>query len=414
MIKIENVDVSGWEAAIRGMRNPMNSWEKSDSYYGCGSGEDNTYPTCGDICIDKCRYIIGNNDLSLMKRLVNAGTDHAKFLRMINVTCDIIAPLYWWSEYDTYKVGTVANSCSKMHKLLAKPFEMNDFSLDKLLGYKREIKQFVPDISEEDVAYEVWVYYDEEYDISSLGRVKHKFKTHYRLLSGSLHKDGYRYVTLHGKQLPIHKLVAMIFHNDDFNDGLVVNHKDGNKQNNRQENLEWVTQSENILHAYKNNLQPKSVTTYKGKFTEQQRQEIKDLWDNGIFSKRQIAKQYDVSHTCINDIINDKYKYAENINVYEEFARPVVDTLNELRDMWINCDNENDKKEIWYNILQLLPESYNQKRTVQLNYQVLLNIYKSRKNHKLDEWSVGFMKWIESLPYSELITGKEVSDNETL
>lgn len=238
MIKIENVDVSGWEAAIRGMRNPMNSWDKSDSYYGCGSGEDNTYPTCGDICIDKCKYIIGDNDLSLMKRLANAGTDHRKFLRMINVTMDITAPLYWWKEFDTYKVGTVANSCSTMHKIAEKEFTLDDFSYEHLIT-----------------------------------QAKDKFKNIVDAL------NGYR--------------------------DIFVN---------------WEKQDELIQRAF-----------------------------------------------------------------------------------------EYNKKQVWWQMIQLLPSSYNQRRTVLLNYEVLANIYKSRKNHKLNEWSVGFMNWIKSLPYSELIT--EEKDN---
>ena len=244
MIKIENVEIFGWQAAIRGMRNPLNSWEKSDSF----------------------ESEIGDNDCSLMEKLAVAGSDHRKFMRMINVTMDITAPLYWWAECDTYKVGTVRNSCSKMHKLLSKPFEMSDFSFDKLAGYKNEVKQFRPDFDEKD------------------------------------------------------------------------------------------------------------------------------------------EKMYGVSHTCICDITNDKYKYAEKTNVYEEVARPLVDTLNELRDSYLNCDDEEQKKIIWYSILQLLPESYNQRATVQLNYEVLHNIYFARKSHKLDEWRM-FCKWIEQLQLSKLIIG---------
>lgn len=381
MIKLENTVVYGWEAAIRGMRNPMNSWDKSDSK--------------GNV--------IGENDLELMKKLVKAGSDHSKFMRMITVTVDIVAPLYWWSEYDTYKVGTVRNSCSKMHKLLEKPFEMSDFSFDKLPGYREEIKQFRPLIDEEMVANEKWVYYDDDYDLSNYGRVKHKFKNHYRLISGSLHQDGYIFVTLHGKQYPLHRLIAKIFHPETYNENLVVNHKDGNKQNNFADNLEWITQKENIKHSIENNLQPKNMKTYTGKFTAEQRKEIKSMWDNGNLSKREIAKKFGVSHTCINDIINDKYKYAKTVNLYKEIARPLVDTLNELRDSYLNCVDESDKKIIWYSIIQLLPESYNQRSTVQLNYAVLRNMYHSRKAHKLDEWRT-LCKWIEELPYSELIT----------
>ena len=128
MIKIENVEVMGWEAAIRGCRNPMNSWDKSDSLYipfsHCDEENDlKIAKLCGGVA-----PIIGKNDLTLMKKLSKAGTDHAKFLRMINVTCDITAPMFWWFEYDTYKVGTVKNSCSKMHKIHIKPFLYDDFT----------------------------------------------------------------------------------------------------------------------------------------------------------------------------------------------------------------------------------------------------------------------------------------------
>lgn len=116
MLKIEKTEVFGWNSAIRGMRNPLNSWDKSDTRFNWEIG----------------RTVIGENDLALMKRLSNAGSDHAKFLRMINVTVDITAPLYWWKEFDTYKVGTVANSCSTMHKIHAKEFTLADFSWERL------------------------------------------------------------------------------------------------------------------------------------------------------------------------------------------------------------------------------------------------------------------------------------------
>ena len=137
MISVEKIDVYGWEAAIRGMRNPLNSWSKSDSKFHC----DN-YDSCNKSCehFDTgCNPIgaiyIGENDLDLMKRLSKGGTEHRKYLRMITVTMDITAPLYWWKEFDTYKVGTVANSCSTMHKIHAKEFEVGDFSTDHLEGF---------------------------------------------------------------------------------------------------------------------------------------------------------------------------------------------------------------------------------------------------------------------------------------
>lgn len=224
MIKFENTEVMGWEAAIRGMRNPMNSWTKSDSRWE-PQFDTETGPCHGF-------FVIGPNDLILMARLRNAGTDHRKFMRMIAVYVDITAPLYWWKEFDTYKVGTVANSCSTMHKIAEKEFTIGDFSHDHL-GYS------------------------------------------------------------------------------------------------------CCTENE---------------------------------FDNPMNSLEQ-----------------------------------VIIVLNGCRDKYITTNN----KFWWWQMIQLLPSSYNQRRTVMLNYEVLANIYKSRKNHKLDEWSVGFMEWIESLPYSELITGEE-------
>lgn len=425
MIKFENTEVVGWEHAIRGMRNPMNSWEKSDSSK-CGSYDmdcdyckRNMYK-CGIFC---GKFYIGDNDLDLMKRLRNAGTDHRKFMRMITVYVDITAPMYWWSEFDTYKIGTVANSTSKMHKMLAKPFEMNDFSFDKLPGYKNEVGQYIPDF---DYDKEEWREIAKTgYEVSNLGRIRRGD----RILAGSYHSDGYIFTTIKGTQIPIHRFVANAFipNPDNLPE---VNHKDGNKMNNSVENLEWVTRSENQKHAVEMGLQPKGLSTYKGKFTEEQREKIKNLWNSGKYSRREMARMYGVSHTCINDIINNKYQYATKVNIFETVARPTVDTLNELRDYWLRETNEKKKKKIWYSILQLLPVSYNQKRTVMLNYEVLANIYKSRRNHRLDEWSehgtvfaetengpksyteegFGFCDWIKTLPYSELITGPSLTD----
>lgn len=237
MIKIENTEVVGLEHAIRGMRNPMNSWDKSDSGYcgevSCRPCSDCTYDNncSGDSRELNNNYIIGDNDSSLMKRLASAGTDHRKFMRMIVVYADITAPLYFFKEYDTYKVGTVANSCSTMHKIHEKEFVLDDFSHEHL-------------------------------DIRSL---------------------------------------------------------------NLMQNL--------------------------------------------------------------------------------------VGTLNDYRNLYINYNAEDfeikgcpSKKDIWWQMIQLLPSSYNQKRTVMLNYEVLRNMYHSRKNHKLDEWHT-FCEWVEKLPYSEIITG---------
>lgn len=202
MIVIEHTDTCGWDSAVRGMRNPMNSWDKSDSGWD-GFGDGNGYS-------------LGENDLSLMQRLIKAGPDHSKFMRMIIVYCDITAPLYWWKEHDTYKVGTVANSCSTMHKIHAKPFTMGDFSTEHL------------------------------------------------------------------------------------------------------------------------------------------------------------------APVCVDHLNN------------------TIGILNLYRTLFI----ESGAKSHWWQMIQLLPSSYNQKRTVELNYAVLRNMYHARKNHKLDEWH-DFCEWVESLPYAK-------------
>lgn len=218
MIKITNAEVFGWGAAIRGMRNPMNSWDKSDSKH--------WHETIVGHVVE-CR-VIGMNDLALMKKLVKAGSDHAKFMRMINVTADITAPLYWWKEWDTYKIGTVANSCSTMHKIADKEFTLDDFSYEHLT--------------------------------------------------------------------------------------------------------------------------PAAIAT------------IRTVIERLNFARKEFLKGRKSS----------------------EFGMPSA-------------------KEYWWDMIQLLPSSYNQKRTVQLNYAVLRNMYHARRNHKLDEWR-DFCSWVESLPYAELIT----------
>ncbi len=246
MIKLENYEVVGWENAIRGMRNPKNSWEKSDSGY-CGLEGEWPQDVCKECeyfpnerCLKSVNvpYVVGPNDHKLMTQLRNAGTDHRKFMRMITVYVDITAPLYWWKEFDTYKVGTVANSCSTMHKIHEKELTLEDFSCEHL--------------DDDCMAAEV-----------SCG-------DHFDPLSS----------------LDILKLM--------------------------------------------------------------------------------------------------------------------ISGLNYWRRRYLATKNKDD----WWQMIQLLPSSYNQKRTVMLNYEVLANMYKSRKEHKLDEWRE-FCKWISSLPYSELITGKE-------
>ena len=230
MIKIENAEVLGWEHAIRGMRNPMNSWEKSDTYVAEGHDEHSHFKYLDEINGSTTNWMtIGPSDRQLMMSLAKGGPVHAKYRRMITVYLDITAPLYWWKEFDTYKVGTVANSCSTMHKIHAKEFELDDFSHEHL------------------------------FDEDSFG-----------------------------------------------------------------------------------------------------------------------------------------------VQVYSlDMFRQILEALNIAREAYL----ETKDKRYWWQMIQLLPTSYNQKRTVMLNYEVLHNIYHSRKNHKLDEWHV-VCDWIKSLPYSEIIIGE--------
>ncbi len=247
MIKIERTETTGWKHAVRGMRNPMNSWDKSDSGFFDKIICDH-YSECpsyaGDVCMEQefrrglempCH--LGPNDYKLMMELAKNDSVHAKYRRMISVYADITAPLYWWKEFDTYKVGTVANSCSTMHKIQEKEFVFDDFSFE---GIKDE-----------------------------------------------------------------------------------------------------------------------------------------DIYAGGS---------------------------STDINANKLVGR-ILDCLNALRDAFLRTNN----KSYWYQMIQLLPSSYNQKRTVMMNYEVLAGIYIYRKDHKLDEWR-DFCKWIETLPYSEIITLKEEVD----
>lgn len=243
MIKLEHVVLASpeqMEFIIEGMRNPMNSWEKSDSRYACLCRDDiHNCPKGG--------LVVCENDFDLMQRLSKAGTNHRKYMRMMPVYVRITAPLYWWKEFDTYKVGTIANSCSTMHKIQEKEFTLDDFSCEHLISD--------------------WI--------------------------------------------------------GDNNDAI------------------WY----------------------------------KDPPKNGSIECPIIFSPLDALRTTIG-------------------------VLNTNREAYLKTKD----KKFWWQLIQLLPSSYNQTRNIMMNYEVLANIYKPRKDHKLDEWR-NFCKWIEELPYSELITG---------
>ena len=386
MIKIENIDVYGFEAAIRGARNPMNSWHLMDSCYNNGEFE------------------IGEKDYDLLRRLTIAGPEHRKWNRMITVTMDITAPMYWWSEYDTYKVGTVANSTSKMHRLLHKPFEMSDFSFDHLIG-EDNVTYFDTEIDKNNEVWKDCVGF-EDYSVSNYGRVYSKRRR--RFLKLCVNSSNYKKCVLKGKNLYVHRLVAQAFleNPDNLEE---VNHKDGNKWNNNVNNLEWVSKSENAKHAFDLGLRNISgYTRYKVAqsghiFSQVDISSIFEMYAEGM-SKKEIAQKMGCYDSTVCNILNGKTYNQINLSPMDT-AKLIIDHLNELRDEYLKCDNEADKKQIWYSILQLLPNSYNQKRTVHLNYETLGAMYRQRKHHKLDEWRE-FCSMIEGLPYSEFITMK--------
>ena len=401
-MKFENTEVWGFEHALRGMRNPKNSWNKSDSYY-----DDNN------------NFVIGENDMKLAQSLIKAGSEHRKFMRQIFVSVDITAPDYWYKEFSTYKVGVVENSTSTMHKIMSKPFTADMFECKGMRGYKKEVKQKPNEIDEDT---ELWKRHPKysNYMISNQGRVKHLTYVNNktikeRLLCGSLHNDGYIFISIclgnsQYKQIPKHRLVAETWI-ENPNNKPEINHKDGNKQNNSIDNLEWCTSSEKQQHAVDNMLQPITVSTYKGKLSKEQRDEIINRYNIENISKRQLAKEYKVSHTTINDLLNNKYNYGDNVcNEYEDFLK-TIDELNELRDEYILTKD----KEVWKTLIQKLPMNYLYTRTVTMNYENLLGMCSKgqRRFHKLTEWSEDFISWARTLPYAqELIFIDELLDKK--
>lgn len=427
-MKFERTDVWGIENALRGARNPLESWEKSDTDFSeCITpvyryeehGEVVELTACEDVCpyinYSCCPPLIGPNDTNLAQKLIRAGSEHRKFLRQIFVSVDITAPLYWWSEADTYKIGVTANSTSTMHTIMKKPFSSDLFECEGMRGYKRTVTQEANIIDEDTEEWKKHPEY-ENYLISNQGRVKrlsyvntnNNRRMKEKILAGSLHSDGYIYISIllgnsKYRQISKHRLVAQTFL-DNPNNFPEINHKDGNKLNNSVENLEWVTSSDNQIHAVQNNLQPKNIYTYKGKLTKEQRDEIIFRYSTTDISKRKLAKEYNVSHTTICSIINNKYNYGEGYkNEFETFLNQ-LNELNELREEWLITKD----KEVWKTLIEKLPRNWLQMRTVTMNYENLYTMIRQRRNHKLNEWSgkdnpelTNFIGWAKTLPYAE-------------
>lgn len=432
MITFQHTEVVGWEAAIRGMRNPLESWEKSDSRY----REEATpfIDQYGHITYEQNGpYLVGSNDLSLMMKLRKAGADHRKFMRMIVVYVDITAPLYWLAELDTYKIGTVRNSCSFMHKGVSKPYSIRDFSLhdERIYDILDDLpkKKYTPTYPYETDEYRQYI--DENgrlYDVYRNGRVVREAfdyvdsygsgrKRHFEAANATVYqnRDGYFIVKLSGRAggcIPLHRMVAECWVEKPENpEAIQVDHIDDNKGNNSAENLEWVTPSENMQKAVEsglyNNLKSlhRLYKVWKNNakvIPIADRIKFKTDADSG-FTHRELAKKYGITKNQANNL---RYilNHSENEDLFQECYvwERLINTLNGLRDIYLETKDD----QIFQQIRCLMPQGYMQRSTFMLNYEVLANIYKSRKNHKLDEWHE-FCGWIKTLPYSELIVGGE-------
>lgn len=417
MIKLENTLVYGFDTAVRSMRNPMNSWDKSDSYQAI----------CGEEYGIEPGFMIGKADMELAKKLVLAGTDHSKFMRFITVSADITAPQFFDAELDTYKVATVRNSCSLQHKGASRPFTLDDFTVPdfvrEILEPKKE-KRDHPLIYDEceDTDFKIYSIGDREYKVFKNGKIvsceferKHEKDNrtrHFaeREIKPSQTSCGYYEINIGGRfyneKWLIHRLIAHVWLHDSYFSGAEVNHKDGNKGHNSVDNIEWVTHSENEIHKNKNGLSGRTMHTdycaWKSsmKVDSAQRHLIKQEYALGM-KPADISEKYSINLNCIYDIIKDTGSKNAPFFRIAEYWENIISTLNELRELYLETGNY----EYFRAMREIMPMGYNYRFTWQANYAVLRNIYHSRKNHALKEWH-DFCNWIESLPYSELITMK--------
>lgn len=405
-MKFEKTEVWGFEHAIRGMRNPLESWDKSDSCY-IGKRFNG-------------QFHIGKNDLVLMQKLIKAGSEHRKFLRQIFVAVDITAPAYFMAELDTYKIGVTRNSSSFQHKGTSKRFEIDDFEVDDEIKevLRVKYKQF-PDLFYQYETEEYKIYTTEngrKYKVYKNGRV-FALPFSYTDTMGrtrefpekecvpSKTRTGYFELNLGGRNSEkwlLHRLVAYVWL-DNPNNFRTVDHKDGNKANNCVENLEWVTLEENIKREWNNfegfDLQKKYKNwKISSKLCPVDRLQIKELYSKG-FSQKQLSEMFNIGQQQVSVIVRDVDSTSENRELFEHcwYWEQVLNTLNSLRDKYL----ETKDYKYFRLIRQLLPQSYLYRSTITMNYENILNMYRQRKNHKLTEWSKSFCGWVKTLPYAE-------------
>lgn len=417
-MKFENTDVWGFEHALRGMRNPMESWNKSDSVFHFVKYVEDTKFGINAERVDCCK--LGENDLKLAQSLIKAGSEHRKFLRQIFVSVDIDAPAYFMAELDTYKIGVTRNSSSFQHKGTSKCFEIDDFEVDDEIKEVLRIKNNeFPDLFYSYETNEFKIYTTENgrrYKVYKNGRV---FALPFSYIDTmgrtrdfpekecvpSKTKSGYFELNIGGRNSErwlLHRLVAEVWL-DNPNNFRTVDHKDGNKANNCVENLEWVTLEENIKREWNNfegfDLQKKYKNwKISSKINPADRLKIKDLYSKG-YSQKQLSEIFEVGQAQISVICRDSDSTSENRELFEHcwYWEQILDTLNSLRDKYL----ETKDYKYFRLIRQLLPQSYLYRSTITMNYENVLNMVHQRKNHKLSEWSENFINWAKSLPYAK-------------
>ena len=403
-MKFENTEVFNFKGALRGMRNPKESWDKSDS-------------SASSLYKD---FFLGDNDLKLAQTLIKAGSEHRKFMRQIFVSVDITAPAYFMAELDTYKIGVTRNSSSFQHKGTSKRFEIDDFEVDDEIKevLRIKIKEF-PNLFYSYETNEFKIYTTEngrQYKVYKNGRV-FALPFSYTDKMGrtrdfpekecvpSKTKSGYFELNIGGRNSErwlLHRLIAEVWL-DNPNNFRTVDHKDGNKANNCVENLEWVTLEENIKREWNNfegfDLQKKYKNwKISSKINPADRLKIKDLYSKG-YSQKQLSEIFEINQSQISVICKDYNSTSENRELFEccWYWEQVLDILNVLRDKYL----ETKDYKYFRLIRQLLPQSYLYHSTITMNYENVFNMVHQRKNHKLTEWSKSFIDWARSLPYAE-------------